>query len=319
MTLASGAARSLGVLAATVGGVAAITLGLVALVVPAAPAAVATPTAAPTFDLAVAPDTVGGSLAVTGDRTGSLTLDRLESMAGYQQVGDMFELIIGPASLEGPDGRIVFGRDAEGVTQVDYGGLSFYLDPGDCMLTDGALNADAGLISARVECAEISDIRGGGTISLDGVVAVPANVLSGRSGLPPSGGRLDLGGVPLEIPEARALVDMSIIDLQEVSQIGLTSEDGSTVVVVELDRETGEYAMTLIQVSGESSLGQANGESVTVDPACPLAAESVGRLSPHIIVIRLEFDCDDVPLPGGGTGSVQGTVVIDIVEETLRP
>ena len=319
MTFAHGAARSLAVLAATVGGVAAITLGLVALVVPAAPAAVATATPDPTFDLAVAPDAVGGSLAVSGDRTGTLGLDRLESMAGYQQVGEMFELVIGPASLEGADGRIVFGRDAEGVTQIDYNGLSFYLDPGDCTVTDGALNADAGLMSARIECVEISDIRGGGTISLDGVVALPANVLGGRSGLPPSGGRLDLGDVPLEIPEARALVDSSLIGLQEVTQIGLTSEDGATVVVVELDRETGEYSMTLIQVSGESSLGQANGESVTISPACPLATETIGRLSPNVIVVRLDFDCDDVPLPGGGTGSVEGSVVVDVIEEALRP
>ena len=45
---------------------------------------------------------------------------------------------------------------------------AFYPDPADCTITPGTLNPATGIASARLECPDLEDVRGSGTVTLDG-------------------------------------------------------------------------------------------------------------------------------------------------------
>lgn len=301
--------RSLTIVGATVAGVAAVTLGLVGLIVPRPADGVLNASAEPTFDLAIAPDRVGGSLEVSGDRTGTLRLDRGSADVRYEPAGAVPELILGDLWLTGEDGQIRFSRDpAKGVSQVQYDGLSFFLDPGDCTITPGAHNAAAGLMSALLECLEIADVRDAGVISIEGVVALPADVLGDRGDLPPSGGSIDVGDTTVDFSEAGVLLDGGVDAETGRMQMGLFNDD-EEYLVIEYDPETAEYFLIAIQIADEYAF---------LSEACPVAAEDLGRLNPQTTVVRFTIDCDGVDLPGGGFGTVSGSVVADIIESAVE-
>lgn len=306
MMLRNDALRSIAILAAAVGGVAVISFGLVTLISPTPPTESAAPSAAPSLALDTPPTAAGGNVTVEGDRAGTLVLNRLTSTAGYEAVDDRFEIVLGPARLEGPDGAITFSRDPdEGVMQVDYDGLTAYLDPGDCSVTTGAHDLSLGLVSAEIACAEVSDIRGGGTISLQGIIALPVDLIGIRDELPPSGGSLEAGTATIAFDEAIGLIGPSVVAETGRVPLPLASADSDWVVGVEYDPATDDYVMTAIGTRNEPA---------TVAPPCPLGAQGLGMLSPQTSVVRLDFDCPDMPLPNGETGSVVGSIVVDLTD-----
>lgn len=306
MRSGSDALKTLGILVAAIGGVAVIIFGMVALISPAPPMESAAPSAAPSLTLDTPPTAVGGSVTVAGDRSGTLILERSSSSAHYQPAGDTFELVFDPVRLEGADGVIIFSRDPkEGVTQVDYDGLTAYLDPGDCSITTGTHDLAAGLVTAELECAEVTDIRGGGTISLHGVVGLPAELFGIRGEMPSSGGTLDVDSATVEFGEAIGVIGPSTIAETGRIPFSLVSSDQEWVVAIEYNPETDEYVMTYIG-TGDEATAEGGG--------CPLTAETIGMLSPQTSVVRLEFDCADVPLANGESGPVVGSLVVDLFD-----
>lgn len=305
-----GAAGGLAILSATVGGVAAVAFGLGALIAPASPVFVApTTTPEPTFDVAIAPEEVGGLLEISGDRTGTMLLDESWGIGGRREVRDDGAVVIMPTEatveLRGADGHIRFEGATGEVTHIAYDGLTIYLDPGECTVTHGEINQKAGLMAALVECPEISDVRGQGIVSVTAVVALPLEILRGRGDLPPIGGSVEIAGTTVMFEEAEIFLDGE--PLEETGRIhwGIFDEDRAAGIDLEYDPEADRFFVNGVFTTDES---------VEFAEPCPIAVEELGHINDYTTAVRLDIDCTDVAVLGGGTGSVTGTVVADVIE-----
>ena len=306
-------ATAVAILAGTVGGVAAATMGLTALIIPASATGVATATPVPTFDLAVAPTAIGGQLAVSGDRSGTLLFESASGIGGRHQAGEDGTILIlpdTPPALSGPDGRITFERDTGDVTLIEFDDLSLYLDPGECLITEGAINEEAGLMAALVECPDIADVRGDGVVSVAGVVALPIEIVRGRAGLPQSGGTVEVGGTPLTLDETVLFLDTAPDDDGRITA-GTFTEDGG--MAFEYDPAAERFYLTQVSVGDLYA--------VASEP-CPITAHDLGRLSDTTTVVRMEIDCTDWADAEGDLVTVAGTVVADVIQglaDNLEP
>lgn len=302
--------RSLTILGATLIGVATVTLVLVGFIVPSpVDPSLAEATAEPTFDLTVGPDRVGGRLTVTGDRPGTLVLDSSSGTAVRYVSGDDGGVNVMPdeePALQGPDGHIRFDRDTGEVIHIAYDGLSFYLDQGDCTLTPGARHEDTGMIAALLECPEIIDVRDQGVITIEGVIALSEGVLGGRGDLPPTGGSVDVAGTTIEYDEAEMFFGGEVLDETGRVPVGIFVEDRNAHLGFEYDRANEELFLTEIGV-GDAYIRLAE--------PCPLTVDELGRLNQQTTVGRLTIDCDGVELPEGDTGTVEGSVVVDFIDD----
>lgn len=306
---------ALAILAGTVGGVAVATMGLTALMIPASVTAVATPTPVPTFDLDTAPTAIGGSLEVTGDRTGTMTLDEARGVGSRYEAREDGGVSIRPvqqAELRGPEGHIRFDRDDGSVTQIEFEELTFYLDPGECAVTLGAGHPDNGLMAALVECLDIADIRDKGVVSITGIVSLPGEVLRGRGGLPESGGVLELASESVGSGEAEITsVNLDEADIfldhgpDEDGRIrwGTFTEVGG--MAVEYDPEAEQFYVT--QVSAGDSY------AVTSEP-CPVTTQDLGQISDSVRVVQMELDCAGWTDAEGDPVTVSGTIVVDVIQ-----
>lgn len=314
MTRMSGAVGGLALLTATVGGVAAVALALGVVITPGATLTEPTPTPEPTFDLAVAPEAIGGSLEISGDRSGTLTLDTASGTGGRYEVLEDGSIAIhadGPMELRGADGYVRFERDSGQVTNIAYDGLSIFLDPGECTITHGAVSEATDLMAALLECPDIADVRGQGVITVVGVVAMPADALRGRGDLPPTGGSVEVGGSTITFDEADIFLDGE--PLEETGRIswGVFDADRGSGIVLEFDPEAHRWFLRD---------AFSNEDYATLEEPCPIAAEELGRINDYTTVVRLGIECTDVAVAGGGTGSVAGSIVADVIQgytETL--
>jgi hypothetical protein len=230
---------------------------------------------------------------------------------GYE-VRDDGTVVIPPAQdafLEGPDGRIRFQRGTGLITLIDYDGLSFYPEPDDCDVTLGALNEENGLMAALVECAELADIRGGGTVSLAGVLALPADVLRGRGDIPETGGSVDVDGSTVTFTEAEIYLDQRVSPEEERIHWGIHTPDFLSSLYFEYDIDSDQFFLNAITIQDESAV---------LEEPCALDAEELGRINETTTAVWLSFDCAGVEVPGGGTGSVTGMIVADVIEGLLE-
>ncbi|CAN5125641.1 hypothetical protein BH23CHL9_BH23CHL9_05000 [soil metagenome] len=308
MNLMRGAVGGIVILAATVGGVAAVAFALGAWIAPAASLVEPTPTPEPTFDLAVAPDAIGGSLEITGDRTGTMVLDTASGIGGRYEVLDDGGISIRPdatAELRGADGHIRFDGDSGQVTHIAYDGLSIYVDPGQCEITHGAVKEATELMAALIECPDIADVRGQGVISVAGVVALPADALRGRGDLPPTGGSVEVAGRTIPLDEAEIFLDGEPLEETGRIQWGVIDADRASGILLEYDPGADRWFLCD---------AFSNNDYATLEEPCPMAAEELGRINEYTTVVRLEIDCTDVAVAGGGTGSVTGTIVADVIQ-----
>lgn len=304
-----GAGGGFAILAATVGGVAAVAFALGALIVPAASLAEPTPTPEPTFDLAVAPDAVGGSLEISGDRSGTMTLDTATGIGGRFELLEDGNVRIrdanAPIELSGPAGHIRLGSDSGEVTHIAYDGLSIFLDAGECAITPGAVDEATGLMAALVECPDVADLRGQGVITVAGIIALPAETLLGRGELPPTGGSLDVDGTTITFEDADIFLDGE--PFEETGRIGwgMFDADSGSGISLEYDPEADQFF-----------LGGAFSEETYagLEEPCPIVTEELGSINDYTTVMRLDIDCTDVALEGGGTGSVTGSIVADVIQ-----
>lgn len=307
---------ALGILAGTIGGVAVVTMGLTALMIPASATAVATPTPVPSLDLAVAPTAIGGRLEVTGDRVGTLALDEATGTDTRYQVREDGLVSVRPpqeVELRGPDAHIRFDRDDGSVTQIDVEDLTFYLDPGECTVTLGAAHPENGLMAALIECPDIVDIRGNGAVSITGIVALPVEVLRGRGGLPESGGVVELASESVEpgeveitsgaMEEAELFLDVPPGDDGRITAGSFTENGGG--IAVEYDPETGRFYTTQVSAGDVYALA--------AEP-CPVTTQELGHISETVRVIHMEFDCAGWTDVGGDPVTVSGEVVVDVIQ-----
>jgi hypothetical protein len=289
--------RSLSVLGIAFVGVVALTFGLAALIVPGAAGSAQAP-ALPTPDASgrvpVAPDgpitTIGGLLAVTGDREGTFVLDREATDQGY--------------ALSGEQGDVHFGGDPLGVERISYDGLEFYLDAGDCELEPGDRDDQTGVAGATIRCEDIEDIRDGGVLSLEGTVGVSADVLGLRGDLPPSGGTIEIGDEAYEFPFA--VLTLGIPSGFQPAGGFLFNEEGR--VILHFDWDVQSHALSFENV-------EIDGVGTEIDRgACTLSYEPIGRLNPRTNTAELSVECPAIQMASGETVRIGGTIIADLVE-----
>lgn len=309
MNLMRGAVGGLAILAATVGGVAAVAFALGAWITPTASLAEPTPTQQPTFDLAVAPDAVGGSLEISGDRSGTMTLDTATGTGGRFELLEDGSVRVGdpnaPVELRGAAGHIRFDSDSAEVTHIAYDGLSIFVDGSECTITPGAVNEESRLMAALVECSDVADIRGQAVISVTGVVALSAETLLGRGELPPTGGSLEINGSTITLEELDIFLDGEPVEETGRIQWGAFDADSGSGISLEYNPEADQFS-----ISGAFSEEAYAG----LEEPCPIAAEELGRINDYTTVMRLEIDCTDAAVEGGGTGSVTGSLIADVIQ-----
>ena len=289
--------RSLSVLGIAFVGVVALTFGLAALIVPGAAGSAQAPTV-PTPDpsgrVPVEPTgpitTVGGLLAVTGDREGTFVLDREDTDQGY--------------ALAGEDGGVFFGGDPLGVERISYDGLEFYLDPGDCELEPGERDDPTGVAGATIRCEDIEDIRDGGVLSMEGTVGVSADVLGLRGGLPPSGGTIEIGDQAVEFPFA--VLTLGIPAGFQPAGGFLFNEEGRVILHFDWDVQSHALAFENVEIDGVGT---------EIDRgACSISYEPIGRLNPRTNTAELTVECPAVQMASGETVRISGTIIADLVD-----
>jgi hypothetical protein len=302
------AARSAGILALAMALVVLTTLALSRVLVPRpTDPVVDLPPPALELDLGATPTRIGGQLTVTGDFEGAMTLATARSAPGYEPSPDVaggLAYVRGDVIVRGPEGDLVFSPRTGEITRIEYDGMSFYLDPGDCVTTPGGRSDELGLLHVRVNCPEIADLRGAGAIGLEGVIAVPADALGDRGPLPATGGSVEYGGLAVEIVMGVGLVGgIAPMDNERVPI--LAPADAFTGLGILYDPQDGSYELTGIQLDGTfTELAQ----------PCPLTSEGVGRLNPETAVVRVTIDCADVAAPDGTTAALTGDIVVDLVQ-----
>ena len=301
------AVRTAGILAGSLAFLILATLALSRLMTSSSGPAVIGPMPGALLELGSEPTGVGGQLVISGQRTGELIITTAHSESGYEpdpNTAGGLAYARGEIVLRGAGGELELDPDSGTVTRVEFDGLSFYLDPGDCTATPGGHNAELGLLHVRLSCTDVADLRSGVLISVEGVISVPADALGDRGLLPETGGLVDLGGRDLELVEGVGLVggtgpvDEGLIPL-------LLPADPVTSLGVMYDPEDHSYALTGIQLEGAFT---------ELASPCPLTSEALGRLNPKTTVVRLTIDCEGVPLPDGTTAPMSGSVVIDLVD-----
>ena len=285
-----------------------ITLGLVMLVVQDRVTSLApseTPLA--TIGVGTVPSRTGGTLAVSGARDATFALDR-----------DEYDVSINPdfergfARVEfneyrllGDDGAIRFGTDPLVVEQIDYDGLTFYPEADACTVSPGELNPAIGVAGASLDCPALEDIRGGGTIALAGGVAFPADLLGLRGDVPPTGGRIQVGGRTLEFSDGRMLLQNARSDDTGRYALFLFGDDDASALGFERDPETAELFLTYLVIDEE--LFDID------DEACTVASEDRGQANPITTVQEWTIRCDELDLGSHGVVGIDATLVVDLI------
>lgn len=295
--------RSLVVLAISFAGVVVLTVGLALLIVPAsvgssevpdeaASGASGTPT--PVADLDALPTAAGGTLTVTGDREALLVVDRESTDGQYGLVGD--------------DARIFLGGDPLAVIQMNLDGLSFFPEPEACTITPGRHNQEIGLASAQVVCEDLADIRDSGTVNVEGVLAIAADMLGMRGDLPPSGGSLAFGSETLSFTEAWLFpFSGPVMAGDERTNMGLV--DGTTGLYFTYDLHTHDTALAFIEIDGAATEVPA--------AACTIETREIGKVNPRNTLVEMSIRCPSVQLPDRGPIVIEGTVIVEQIEAPI--
>ena len=234
------------------------------------------------------PTAIGGELEVTGAREGSITLERNIEGPGFGLGDARTKIFFEPSPLT--------------ITQMSYDGLAFYPEPDDCEFTEGEHNEEIGVAAARVVCPELVDIRDNETISLEGYVALPADVVIERD-LPELGGTVAVGEETWEMAEANlGIYPVSHYgDSPEPAYLQMWTGDYLRGMSFEMDRET--ETLTLVEVYWPE------GQSDVPPGACSISTEFLVQVDPNNSLHRLEFACDSVAVRGMGEVPITGSIV----------
>lgn len=241
------------------------------------------------------PTAVGGQLEVTGAAEGTITLERTAHGPTY--------------GFENSKTKIFFETDPLTISQMSHEGLAFFPEPDDCSFTEGEHNEESGLVGVEVSCPELVDIRGNGTITLEGVLALPADMVI-QVDTPDTGGTITVGREEWEIVDPVLFVGPRV------------GGDDSTEVEFNVFTNNAEKGLNLVynNDSGQMSLAAVHYDqrSQPVDGSgCSLTDEEVMIVNPQMEFHELTIECEELEVPGLGTVSIEGSVVYEkfFVEE----
>ena len=275
--------KGLLMLAAAAGAIVLGVLGLAALTIPDDPTfsegmANASPSADGSLDFV--PTAIGGELIISGAREGTLSLEDAVLGASF--------------GLGNSQGKIFLEPDPLQVTQMSFDGLELFPDPDDCVFTTGEQNKERGLVAVRIECAELTDIRDNGVITVEGYLAVPVYLMAEFDVSEP-GGVILVGTETWEIDEPPVLYEdprgdsgLSLFASAGWMQFGYADDELQALAI--------QYGQEFVVFSPDDCV------VTTGDPI-------VG--GPGIEFIEMDFTCLRVDIPGLGTVPVEGHVVFE--------
>jgi hypothetical protein len=157
---------------------------------------------------------------------------------------------------------------------------------------------------AHVRCAEIDDIRDGGTLGMEGTVGISADLLGLRGDLPPSGGTIEVGDVELELPFAVLFLGSPGPFVPTGGF--LPTDDGSSWLEFDYDFQTHALRLVIVALDGI--------ESEVASGACTMSTQTIGVLNPRTTTAELTLECAAAELVSGETVQIGGTIVADLVE-----
>lgn len=228
---------------------------------------------------------VGARLEISGAREATVTLDRTVSGPSFG-IGDSTT-------------RIFFERDPLAIDSMSHDGLAFFPDPEECEFTEGEHNEDVGLVAVQMSCPELVDIRGNGTISVEGQVALPSDLVI-ELDLPETGGVLTVGTEEWDIVDPVLIVGATRPGADELG-LSLNPEEPEKGLFLSYDLESGRlfpgsllYDGTTIDLEGVS---------------CSISDQTIMVINPEAEINELTLDCDDVEIEGLGPVEVSGTIV----------
>ena len=292
--------RSLTILAIAFVALAVLTLGLATVIVPSPDAVAGTPSHAPGPSAGESgggggapvvgwtPGEIGGTLAVSGDLDEPLVLEVEDLDLGY--------------SLAGESGRILFETDPIGIGQISVGGYEIYPDDDACDLTPGARDDATGVAGLTVSCESLDDIRGKGTVRIEGTVGIAADLLGLRGNLPEDGGTVTING--RELTFAEAVLTIPPVHRTFATYVGrLTTDDLAAQLTITYDDTFHVEGLVF------------EGPEVQPGSACTVRDREIGVLNPHTTVVELEISCVEVPARAqDATISLEGTVIVELIE-----
>lgn len=283
--------RGLAVLAGAAG---AVMLGIIGLswvvvnVVPDFGEGFAAADANPDGSLDFAPSGIGGELMVTGDRKATLELAQ-----GFSE-GPGFQ-------LSASNGKVFIESSPLSVATIYVDDLAFFPEPEDCEFTPGEVTEELGLVAARLVCPQLDDIRDNGSISVEGYLALPADMVIERD-LPDLGGIVTVGDETWEMEEAYLFIgpEFNFGGEPEPVSLDMWSSDYQRGFDFEMDRETESVTLSFIYST--------DGESEPPPGSCSITTEFLVQVNPTDSIERVDFECDAVVVPGSGTVSINGSV-----------
>lgn len=285
--------KGFGVLAGTTLVVVGMVVGLARLIVPDEPTFSETlEEAAESEDETIefTPTAVGGQLEVTGAAEGTVTLERTAHGPTY--------------GLENAKTKIFFESDPLTISQMSHEGLAFFPEPDACEFTAGEQNEETGLVGVEVSCPELVDIRNNGTITLEGVLALPADLVL-ELDLPERGGTVTIGGDTIDFGSDLHLFVGPSPDDHGVSEIRLTavSDSPQATLVFPYDLESGLLRLGRVGYSGGST---------DVDTGeCSHDLSELAVINPQARILQLDFSCPEVQLANVGKVPIEGTLVFE--------
>lgn len=241
------------------------------------------------------PTAPGGRLEVTGAAEGTIHLERTAQGPTY--------------GLENSKTKIFFEPDPLTISQMSYEGLAFFPDPGDCEFTEGEHNEESGLVAVEVSCPELVDIRGNGTISLEGVLALPADLVI-EVDTPDTGGTITVGDEEWEIVDPVLFVGRRFRgdELTEV-EFNIFTNNVQKGLNLVYNHDSGQMALIAVHFDQRSQPVDGSG--------CTLMDEEVMVVNPQTQFRQLTIECEELEVPELGTVTIEGSVVYEkfLVEE----
>lgn len=285
--------KGFGVLAGTALVVVLMVVGLALLIVPDEPTfSESLEEAAGSDDGTVdfAPTAPGGQLEVSGASEGTITLERTAHGPTY--------------GLENAKTKIFFESEPLTISQMSYDGLAFFPEPEDCEFTAGEQNEESGLVAVEVSCPELVDIRDSGTITLEGVLALPADLVL-ELDLPERGGTVTIGDETIAFGSDLHLFVGPSPDDHGISEIRLTavSDSPQATLVFPYDLDSGLLRLGRVGYSGGST---------DVDTGeCSHDLSELAVINPQARILQLDFSCPEIQLANVGQVPVEGTLVFE--------
>lgn len=232
------------------------------------------------------PDALGARLAISGARSDTVVLD---------------DTVGGPTfGLGNSRTRIFFEADPIAIGQMSHDGLAFFPEPEDCEFTTGEHNEEAGLIAVRISCPDLIDIRDNGSITLEGVAALPADLVI-ELDLPETGGTVTVGDQVWEIVDPLLFIGPRFLgDDMTATEFLVWTRDARQGLRFTYNDETG--LISFVAVDFEETSHEIDSSD------CSLIDEEVMILNPQTQFRELTIDCANVGVPDLGTVEITGSI-----------